>query len=444
MASGPAIAVAALLALVTSGAHAAEPWAIPAEGSCAQGVIAAPGSDVVPASFRVGEILDVEKVAVLKPFLPDELWANRERFFYDGMQLEIGPCFRDYAPPAFFSKATERFRGEARLSPEGALEGHRAGLPFAPDTIDPADPRAALRWAWNWVSRYRAGGAFGDFRISLLSRDLQQRFTGSFFFVPLAGRADRESDDWRYPAPLTASWVAGGESRNTDTGETCQFRQYATGTRQPDFFFWHGSARKVSRGSAPDSEFALTACLADASIGDGLFLHGESPALHDWTLVGVRDVLAPINARLPGYPTDTARGFGPAGVSFANDRWELRRALVIEGRFKEGAFGDGVRRYRWYLDLQTLFPLYYAAYRTEGTQGGLGYFVGRWSEDRPDYPRWPDDPARPVRVLDEVGSALIDWNNQDSVRSESWTAVSVPTDEKKLVRSMSQSSLRGH
>ena len=446
-ASRRAIAGAAVCALVVFGwtprAGAADPWAIPAEGSCAEAVIVAPGADAAPAPFRVGEVLGAEKAAVLQAFVPEELWANRERFFYEGMHLEIGPCFRDYAPPAFFAQATERFRGQARLSPDGALEKYSAGLPFPPDTIDPADPRAGLRWAWNWVSRYQAGGSFGDFRISLLSRDLQQRFTGSFFFVPLAGRTDREADGWRYPAPYTSSWVAGGESTNADTSETCKFRQYATGARQPDYFVWHGAARKIRRVTVRDSEFALTACLADASIGDGLFLHGESPALHDWKVIGVRDVLAPINARLPAYPTDGERGFGPAGVSFADDRWELRRAIVIEGRFKEGAFGDGVRRYIWYLDLQTLFPLYYAAYRDAGTQGGLGYFVGRWSEDRPDYPRWPDDPARPVRVLDQVGTALIDWNNQDSVRTEYWKAVSVPVDEKKLVRSMSQSSLRG-
>jgi hypothetical protein len=33
----------------------------------------------------------------------------------------------------------------------------------------------------------------------------------------------------------------------------------------------------------------------------------------------------------------------------------------------------------------------------------VGRHVGRWSEDRADYPRWPDDPARPVRVIDSVG-----------------------------------------
>jgi hypothetical protein len=126
------------------------------------------------------------------------------------------------------------------------------------------------------------------------------------------------------------------------------------------------------------------------------------------------------------------------GVSFGATR--SCAAGVIEAL--QTRFGDGVRRFVWYLDLQTLAPLYYAAYREEGKPGGLGYFVGRWSEDRPDYPRWPDDPERPVRVIDVVGSALIDWNNQDSVRSERWNAISSrPT--KRLAR-ISQSSLRGH
>jgi hypothetical protein len=360
------------------------------------------------------------------------------------MQLEIGPCYRDYTPPAFFTAATQRFKGQARLGPDRALENHQAGLPFAPETIDPNDPQAALRWAWNWVSRYRAGGSFGEFQISLYARDLHQHFTGDYFFVPLAGRADREADAFRFPAPLTAAWAAGGESKNADTSEECKFRQYATGKRVPDLFVWIAQARKVRRATAPDSEFALHACLADASIGGGLFLHGESPALHDWKLVGVRDVLAPINARVPAYPADKSRGFGPAGVSFASDRWELRRAIVLEGRFKEGSFGDGVSRYVWYIDLQTLVPLYYAAYRNGDAKGGLGYFVGRWSEDRADYPHWPDDAGRQVRVLDPVGSALIDWNQQDSVRVEAWDTVSLPEDEAKLVRQMSQTSLRGH
>jgi len=433
--------ISALIALAALTARA-DPWAIPAEGSCDAPPPNAP-ADAVPQPFRVGDVLDREQSAVLERFVPEELWAHRDRFFYEGMQLEIGPCYRDYAPPAFFARATEEMRGKTRLTADGGLDGYEAGLPFAPDTIDPNDPQAGAKWAWNWVSRYQAGGSFGDFRLSLLARDMQQLFTGRYFFVPITGRTERPADGYVFESPIRARWAAGGESTNQATGAECKFRQYGTGTRQPDFFVWSSGARKVERATAPDSESALTACLVGASIGDGLFLHGESPALHDWKFVGVRDVLAPINARLPVYPADKERGFGPMGVSFANDRWDLRRAVVIEGRFKQGAFGDGVRRVIWYLDLQTLVPLYYAAYRAEGMPGGLGYFVGRWSEDRPDYPRWPDDPERPVRVIDNVASALIDWNDQDSVRSEQWNAISVPTDEKRLARQLSQSSLRG-
>lgn len=423
-------------------ALAAGAWDVPAEGACATAPVRGE-ADALPLPFRVGDVIERAKSDVLQAFVPEELWANRERFFFEGMRLEIGPCYRDYAPPAFFAEATERFRGAASLGADDGLVGHRAGLPFPPDTIDPNDPRAALRWAWNWASRYRAAGSFGELRISLVAGEMQQRFEGTHFFALLAGRADRPGDGYRFPTPLDVAWVAGGEARNLASGEECKFREYASGKRTPDLFYWNPYARKVERGSPHDSEAALTACLVDASIGDGLFLHGASPQLHDWKLVGVRDVLAPINARLPAYPDDKERGFGPVGVSFASDRWELRRAIVLEGRFREGAFGDGVTRFRWYLDLQTLFPLYYAAYRQNETQGGLGYFVGRWSEDRPDYPRWPDDAARPVRVLDTIGTALVDWNNQDVVRTELWRAVSVPRDEKRLVRSLSQSSLRG-
>ena len=35
----------------------------------------------------------------------------RERFFHEGMRLEIGACFADYGPPEFYRNATETFRG---------------------------------------------------------------------------------------------------------------------------------------------------------------------------------------------------------------------------------------------------------------------------------------------------------------------------------------------
>lgn len=105
---------------------------------------------------------------------------------------------------------------------------------------------------------------------------------------------------------------------------------------------------------------------------------------YEWKVVAVRDVLAPINAREPMYPDPRGRrrNFGKSGISFATDRWELRRALVLEGRLREGHFEDGAGadRFQWYVDLQTLFPLDYVGLSDDPGEpgGGVAIFVGRW------------------------------------------------------------------
>ena len=435
-----AIALSLLLATLASPV-CADPWALPVEGDCTPKSAQA-GSEVPDHPFKPGDVISHEQAGLLRDYVPAELWEHRERFFFDGMQLEIGPCHRDYSAPDFFRDATETFRGQARLDANGQLVDHTAGLPFPPDTIALDDPRVGLKWAWNWVNRYSGAGRYGDVRLTFVDAQAKEaRFEGDFFWIRLAGRADRSADGYRVPIEHQAAWVAGGETRNLDGGETCSWRQYANAGRRPDLFFWSPARRRVVRGNAPDAEGPLSGCITGGY--SSLLLHGMSPQLHDWQLVAVRDVLAPINSRTPSYPEDAARSFGPYGISFANDRWELRRVIVLEGTLRAGRFDDGVKRFRWYIDLQTLSPLYYASYRVDGNPAGAGYFVGRWSEDRLDYRPWPDDASRPVRVIDGVGAALVEWNQRDAVRLESFSTVSTPPVDKKVKRLVSQASLRG-
>ena len=56
-------------------------------------------------SFEEGDVITVDEIESLKPFLPAEFWSNRDFFFYEGMQLEIGPFFRDYSPPPEYQEA---------------------------------------------------------------------------------------------------------------------------------------------------------------------------------------------------------------------------------------------------------------------------------------------------------------------------------------------------
>lgn len=444
---------AALLLLVTArGASAltpGDPWRVPPPGACTSEppkLLVPPPGDALPVSIPApGEEIDYAHADRLRDVVPPEIWEKRERFFYHGMRMEIGPCYRDYSPPEFFQKATRELHGGVTLNADGSLSGARAGLPFPPETIALDDPRAGLEWAWNMVYRYAGAGQFGKHQLSVVNdQGVAEQWRGDYFFVQIRGRADRPDDGYVYPAKTDAAWAAGGTTTNVSTGKDCVFRQYQSGGRKPDLFEGSSYSRKMERVPGPDAEGALMACLVDASVGAGLFVHGGEPALHDWKIRAVTDLLAPINASKATWPQDQTRGYGPWGISFADDRWELRRVIVLEGKLREGKFEDGTTHFRWYLDLQTLTPLYYAAYGAKGDATGIGYFVSRWSEDRSDYPRWPDDPQRPVRVLDQIGAAFVDWSQQHAVRSDTGDQVSVPRSDEKLRQSISVGSVHLH
>ena len=165
------------------------------------------------------------------------------------------------------------------------------------------------------------------------------------------------------------------------------------------------------------------------------------PLLYRVRVVAVQDVLTPINAHTPAFPEDPQRDFGPWGLSFANDTWDVRRAVVLEGRAREERGGEQVQRFVQYVDLESLAPLYYASWNSRDEPIDVGMHVGRWSEERPDYRRWPDDPERPVRVIDTVGAAFANLSVDGGWRRESWGIVATPPQDDVVRRDLSVSNL---
>lgn len=487
LALGLALALVLPARAEEAGPHAGI-WALPAEGSCAPagGLRGFPfGEDAAPAPFQTGESFSLEKVEVLKNYLPPALWEYRDRFFYEGMRLEIGPCFRDYSPPAFFDEATQKFAGQARLLENGGLENHAAGLPFAPGSIAPDDPQAGLEWAWNVEHRYQAGGFRGRFRMTdLVGRvGRAEPFEGELFKLQLSWRADRAATGYEVPFARGNHWVVGGIFFEPFNAREYAWRQYRSvehvkeARRTDDLHAYLPQWRRVRRISASDVEGVYMPSFsvgvqpatqlvigsgggADGGAGgvaaaggtgemggtittkrsgfEGLELR---PLLYSIEVLGVHDVLTPINAATPAYPEAEDREFGPWGLSFASDRWDLRRALVLRGTLHRDVGGANLQRFEMYVDLQTLVPLYYMSYDDKNERIDVGYYVGRWSEDRPDYPRWPDDPARPVRVLDPTGAAFANLGQQGSWRRESWDMVSTPPDDAAVKRMISVAEL---
>jgi hypothetical protein len=222
--------------------------------------------------------------------------------------------------------------------------------------------------------------------------------------------------------------VAGGKTRDPTTGHRCAFRQLRSADAdadpaRPDSLFFFSSEMVRPERVGWDPEFPMVACAYQR----GIYLpRGGRVERYHWRLLGVRDVIAPINLVHPGYPEDPERVFGPSGASLANDRWELRRVLVLET-------GDGSNRIRQYVDLETLFPLLLA----DGPI--LIQSAGRWSEDRPGYPTWSGSTSGPMRLLDGVVTVIV--NGQEVVRVEAWNSVGSGPDERALRNLVSTEAL---
>ena len=158
-------------------------------------------------------------------------------------------------------------------------------------------------------------------------------------------------------------------------------------------------------------------------------------------MLGLHDVLTPLNSVSTSYPESPDRDFGPWGLSFAGDTWDLRRALVLELTKKEGVGSEIEARQTVYLDLQTLQPLFIATFDEKGEMTNVGMYAGRWSDDQEDYPRWPDDPDRAIRVIDSVGAAYANLAEQGSWRRESCNNVATPPPDGEVKRLLSVNQL---
>lgn len=471
-----ALAVFSLAGLPASADRA---WELPAPHSCQADPSENPALiDAPPFPFKTGDVIGAEQLSLLREFIPSLLWENRDQFFFEGMRLEVGACFADYSPPGFFQEATEKFKGQAKLLPDGGLSDYTAGLPFAPSAIEREDPEAGAKWAWNYEQRYQGAGFNADFRISDIvgAYGRAEPFIGSIYKAQVAYRADRADDDYRAKGSKSIWWVAGGRMTEPFNARGHAWRQFRDmesaedASRTDDLHAYIATARRVRRLAAAYVEGlylpSFSVGVSSLPTADGADAGGASssrpdtvtpkrsgwegleirPLRADWKVIGVQDVLAPINATNPMYPEEKGRDFGVWGVSFASDRWDLRRALVLEAKYKSpDEEKERLARMVMHFDLQTLAPLYYQSWDKRGETVDVGVFVGRFSEEREDYPRWPDDKARPVRVIDPVGAAFANVSERVGWRRESWNATSTPSSSKDERNKISVQGLtKGH
>ncbi len=409
----------------------------------AQGKIEDAGP-MVPA-FKEGDVISYQDLEKLRPYLPEDFWANREFFFYEGMKLEIGPFFADYTPADAYMKATETYKGQPRLGPDGSLANYTTGQPFPTGEIDcKGDPKAGVKIMWDFHYRWRGAGIQGSFFYSYWDRgeQLPLYYEGTGGTVLLAHRPEPslikqyngdlfrgEKRQHAFMADVIAPFDARGIKLLTYRYKSADAP--LAEAENDDTWVYLPTLRRVRRISTAQRTDAISG--TDFTLDDLNSFNGIVPQ-YEWTCLADRKIIAPMNTKVKGFPYEKEHNFGPYGLSFADDRWELRNALVVRMKPRNAdhpySFKD------LYLDKETLSPLYAFAYDQKDELWKIIWHNRRWSQDKSltgnFYEGWKE--IEEPRALSVVSDIIANVQTGTGNRIEVWDAHGTPPSSKARIR----------
>ncbi len=414
----------------------------------AAGALAAPAlaqEDVKAGAptFKEGDVISLDKVEQIKPFLPPEFWDNRDFFFYEGMQMEIGPSFADYSPPPVYTQATEKYSSSAKLGPENSLQGYRAGQPFPIEKIDcKGDPQAGAKIAWDFVRRWEGfGGTAVDFYYSYWDRgeELPLYYQGTSTGSELAFRPEPQYDANQGDVFRNEKrYVASGPSVDAPFDARgimllsyrykASFGPKAT-SKFDDTWVYVPTLRRVRRISSAQRTDAVSG--TDFTFDDLFSFNGIVPQ-YEWECLGEMDILAPARSKVKAYPYEKDHNFGPYGLSFADDRWELRKAIKF--RFIPTNSDHPYKHKDIYIDKNSMEPLYSFAYDRKGELWKILWHNHRWSQDAgyTEYKGWEGVPE--PRDLAVVSDIIVNVQTGTGNRIEFWNRSGTPMDSPGKIR----------
>lgn len=393
-------------------------------------------------TFKEGDVITMDGLESLKPYLPPEVWGSRDFFFYEGMQLEIGPFYRSYAPPPEYQAATEQFRGQPRIGPENSLENYTAGQPFPMDEIEClVDPEAGTKIIWNFDYQWSGSGGASDYYYSYWDRgeELPLFYEGNARSVILSHRVEKELLDTRggdlfrnetrkqaFGIEVDQPFDARGISLLTYRYKTADLAM--SEAKNDDTWVYVPSLRRVRRISTSQRTDAISG--TDFTFDDLRSFSGIVPQ-YEWECLGEMDLIAPMNSKIKAYPYNKDHNFGPYGLSYADDNWEVRKAVKI--RFTPRNQDHPYQRKDIYLDKETLTAMYSAAYDRKGELWKIIWHNHRFSDDDPEwYPGWDGIPKpSDLRVVSDI---IVNVQTGTGNRIDFWDATGTPLKSQGRIR----------
>ena len=190
--------------------------------------------------------------------------------------------------------------------------------------------------------------------------------------------------------------------------------------------------RRISSAQRTDAVSGTDFTLDDLRSFDGIV-----PQYKWECLASDLQIIAPMNSKVPAYPYEKDHNFGPYGLSFADDRWELRKAYKI--RFIPNNADHPYSKKDIYIDAQTFQPLYSFAYDHKNELWKILWHNHRWSEDQiqganpqPWEKPWPGiEKPNDLRVVADI---IVNVQTGTGNRIEFWDSSGTPLDNKGKVR----------
>ncbi len=295
-----------------------------------------------------------------------------------------------------YIEATRRYAEQVRIGADGELEGYVAGLPFP--VLDPADPQAGLKAAWN--VRHRD---FGDI----------MQVWNTFRIVPESGAAEREIENY-YVVAYGMHRPQGDDTNPNrwqrdgilykefyhiltpfDLKNTISLKhRYVRDQANDDNWVYSPAGRKVRKVIVRQEDTLYDS----GALNEDYFGFWGYIRSYDWKFGGTRLLLAPMGARV------ASTTWGGRGQWYPVDPWELRTLLVLEGTPK--ASDHPYSKRVLYIDQQTFVPVYTLLYDRQGRhQKTLFDLYGN--------PKFNPGNEQ-VRVPVWIGESMIDYENKNA------------------------------
>jgi hypothetical protein len=290
-----------------------------------------------------------------------------------------------------YIEATKRYAEQVKIGADGELEGYIAGLPFP--VLDPADPQAGMKAAWNLRHR-----DFGD----------TVQVWNTFRLLPESGSAEREFDNYYVIAYGMHRPQVDGSTLNKWEKEGVLYKEfslmlspfdvkntmtlklrYVHDRYNDDNWLYTPASRKIRKVIVKLDE----ASYDSGFLNEDFFGYWGYIRACNWQLVGQQRLLAPVGAKA------ATATFGGRGNWYPVHPWELRDMLVLQCTPK--ASGHLYSKRVLYIDKQMFVPVYVLFYDPEGKhQKTLFELYGN-----PKY----NPGNEQVRVPVWVGESMIDY-----------------------------------